>query len=422
MTRLEHISQLLDAKVYSAEGKLMGKVAEVVASPDERFPRLQALQLRLNGNGVRWLPIEFCDLAPGEVRLRLSLEESIPYYPSEQSIWLRRDVMDKQIVDVEEHRVVRVNDLWLARKGDKLGVVGVEADFRSLSRRLGIEGAIKRIASALRLRLPARIIPWDDVERLQPAGGGIKLRVPYTKIARLHPADIADIVEQLDPAQRAEVIESLDVETAAEAISEADPEVQVAIIESLDSERASDLLEEMEPDEAADILQDLPDKRTEEILEQMEPDEAAEVKQLLEYDEETAGGLMTPEFVAISEHFTAEEAIQYLRELQPKAENVYYVYVADDEGRLTGVISLRDLIVAQPETPVSEFMARNVLSVDVHVNLEEVAQMLAKYNLLALPVVDSENRLLGTITIDDTISRVLPPERRRRLPSITKEE
>lgn len=413
MARLEHISQLLDAKVVDAEGQKLGRVSEVCATTDEKLPCLLALQI-ISGKELRWIGIEHVSLTPNLVKLRGNLTKIEQKLPTENDYFLRRDLLDKQIVDVHDHRVVRVNDVWLAPFNQTWGIVGVEADMRSLARRVGSESFVKWIARVFNLRISARIIPWNDVEQLSTTGGGIKLKVPYTKIARLHPADIADIVEQLDPADRTKVITSLDIETAADTISEAEPEVQASIIQNLDDEHGADILEEMEPDEAADILQDLSDERSEALLEEMEPEEADDVKQLLEYDEETAGGLMTTEFVSVTSHFTAEQTIEEIRLIHPKAETIYYIYVIDDDGKLLGVLSLRDLIVSAPTTPVTEFLVNEVISVEADEHEDEVAKIMGKYNLLALPVVDSKNKLIGIITVDDTVARLLPPERRRR--------
>ncbi|HEV2472944.1 MAG TPA: CBS domain-containing protein, partial [Chthonomonadales bacterium] len=323
------------------------------------------------------------------------------------------------IVDVQDYRVVRVSDVRLAQCGTDYCVVGVDASLRATLRRLGALGKPIELAARLVKRpLRANLIAWDDVQTLEPgtAGGRIRLKVSHDKIARLHPADIADIVEQLSPQQGAEVIESLDTEIAADAIAEAEPEVQVQIMQHLDNDVATDILEEMEPDEAADLLDDLPDERSDELLEQMEPEDAQDVKDLMAYDDDVAGGMMTTEYVAIGENLTCEQTIARLRELAPKAETIYYVYVVDEEERLVGVLSLRDLVISPPSTPIRDVMVHNVIHVYVEDHADQVAMTIGRYNLLAVPVVGEDERLQGIITVDDTLERLLPPERRRRLP------
>src|SRR5579884_2466548 len=406
---MKYLTQLLNKRVVSPSGETVGKIVDAIAALEERFPAVKAILVRTD-SGELCIPydaVEFDDDPDGpngpgdiigDIRLRMPLEAITPYTPQAEDLRLRRDVLDKQIVDVQGHRVVRVNDVRLAECGGRYCVVGIDAGLRAMLRQLGALGKpIEATARLLRRPLRSNLIAWDDVQTLEPstAGGSIRLKVSHDKIARLHPADIADIVEQLSPQQRAEVIEALDTETAADAIAEVEPEVQVEIMQHLDNETATDILEEMEPDEAADV------------------------RELMVYDDETAGGLMTTELVAIQAHLTCEETINRLRELAPKAETIYYVYVVDDDDRLMGVLSLRDLVIAPPETSVVDIMVRNVIHVYEDDHADQVAQIIGRYNLLAVPVLSKDERLLGIITVDDTIERLLPPERHRRLPVLT---
>jgi Mg2+ transporter MgtE len=289
---------------------------------------------------------------------------------------------------------------------------------RGLLRRLGIEKFAEKVGKVINRPPQSTIIAWADVETFEKEAGRLRLSVPLDELSKLHPADLAKIVNELDPAQRTEVFETLDLETAAQTLPEAHPDIQADIIESLNDERAADILEEMEPDEAADVLQDLSPDRRQDLLEEMEDEEAEDVKELLEYDEETAGGLMTNEFVSVTRQMTAQETIDLLRELEPDTETIYYVYVVDEDGGLVGVISLRDLIVARPDVKVEQFMVKNVISVRVDGTVEEIAKTMGDYNLLALPVVDEEGRLEGIITVDDALQRILPEDWRRRVPRV----
>lgn len=429
---MKYLTQLLGKRVLAPNGTYVGRVTDLVAELGGRLPTVRAVLIKREANeiAIPFSAITFQDdpagpqgsgRIQGDVYLRAPLEVIPPYHGDESNrLFLRRDVLDRQIVDIHDRRVVRVSDVRLAVCGSEYCVVGVDASFRALLRRLGfISVPIELLCRLLGHPLRSNLIAWDDVqtlERSQP-DGAIRLKVSHDKIARLHPADIADIVEQLSPQKGAEVIESLDTETAADTIAEAEPEVQVQIMQQLDNETATDILEEMEPDEAADVLGELPEERSDELLEQMEPEEARDVKELLAYDNDTAGGLMTTEFVAIKANLTCEQTIQYLRELTPKAETIYYIYVVDEENRLVGVLSLRDLVISPPETPISEIMVRNVIRVHAEDHADEVAQILGRYNLLAVPVVDEEERLLGIVTVDDTLERLLPPEKRPRLPT-----
>ncbi len=430
---MKYLTQILDKRLFSKDGVRIGKVVDAIASLEGRLPSLEALVVKLDGKQSEfYLPYDLVDFdddpdgpagsgnLQSDIRVTCDLSTITAYEARNDDLRLRRDVLDKQIVDVQDYRVVRVSDVRLAECGSHYCVVGVDASLRATLRRLGaISKPIELAAKLFHKPLRSNLIAWDDVQTLEPgsAGGRIRLKVPHDKIATLHPADIADIVEQMSPQQGAEVIESLDLETAAETISEAQPATQVSIMQQLDEEMAADILEEMEPDDAADLLDDLPDSVSDELLDTMQPEDAEEVKGLMNYDEDTAGGLMTSEVVTMPEHLTCQQTIDRLREIAPKAELIYYVYVVDDEERLKGVISLRDLVISIPDRPIREIMVQSVIHVYVEDHADQVAQIIGRYNLLAVPVVDEEEKLLGMITVDDTLERLLPPERRRRLPT-----
>jgi magnesium transporter len=314
--------------------------------------------------------------------------------------------------------VVRVNDLRLDEAGGVLRLVAVDVGGTGLLRRLGVDGPFRTLARNLRLAVPEKYIDWEDVDPVETSVASIKLRVPHQGLAELHPADLATIIDQLAPRDRAGVLASLDDEAAADAIEEMEPDTQVEVLEDLEPARAADILEEMSPDDAADLVADLSESARDEILALMERDEAAEVRELLGYPEDTAGGIMTTEFVSVPETLTAAETIDRLRELEPDAETIYYVYVTDDDGRLVGVLSLRDLIVARPDTPISEVMIREPVAVGVLADQDEVAEVVAHYNLLAVPVVDDDGRLAGIVTVDDAIDTVLPTAWKKRLPRL----
>ena len=418
---INYLTQLLGKPVLDPDGKKVGKVQDAIATQGGRLPTLTALFIK-TGDAEGWYSVEGADVKDDGVFLRTPLKEQRPYVPKHGDLRLERDILDKQIVDVHDYRVVRVNDVRLAPCGDHYCVVGADASFRAMVRRLGVGAPIESLAKLIKRPLHSNLIAWYDVETLEPgaAGGGrIKLKVPHEKIARLHPADIADIVEQLDPQQQAEIIEALDLETAADVIEEMEDEEAAEVMGRLEHERAADILEEMDPDEAADVLDDLSDAHAEELLEHMEPEEAADVKELLAYGEETAGGLMTPEFIAIQEDLTAEQTIQRLRELSPKAETISYIYVVDADERLRGVLSLRDLIVANPTIPISEVMVKNVRYAHTNDHADDIAHIISRYNLLALQMDDEMQILQGIITVDDMMERLVPSEKRRRLPQFT---
>jgi magnesium transporter len=294
----------------------------------------------------------------------------------------------------------------------------VDVGAAGLLRRLGLEGPWRTLARNLRLPVPERYIDWEDVDPLESTIAGVRLRVPHAKLAQLHPSDLASIIDQLTPRDRAGVLAALDDESVADAMEEMEPDTQVDVLEDLAPERAADILEEMSPDDAADLVADLDQDTRDEILSLMEKDEVEDVRELLGYPEDSAGGIMTTEFIAVAEHLTAAEAIDRLRELEPDAETIYYVYVTDDDGRLVGVLSLRDLIVAAPAVTIGSVMIREPVAVYVLAGQEEVAEVVAHYNLLAVPVVDDQERLMGIVTVDDAIDTVIPTAWKKRLPRV----
>ena len=409
---MPYLSDIQHRRVIEPSGNEVGKLADVAVVPQGQFPAAQwaILSTPAGEKVVRW-----SELAPeiGHFRLRNRLETTPTATLPSEALRLARDLLDKQIVDTHGAKVVRVNDLQLSEVEGQLRLVGADVGLRGLLRRVGAESVAERIAGLAGRRLPRGIIPWHLVEPLEakdePAKtAAVRLTIPHAKLALLHPADIADVVEEMTADERVAVFQQLDIETAAEALQEVEPEVQAAIVSDLPEERAADILEEMDPDEATDLLQDLPEERREELVELMEKEEAKDVAELLSYPENSAGGIMTKDFFALSGELTAANAIDELRAKKPDPELTYYLYVVGDEGRLEGVLSLRDLVVAAPDTKVKEVMDPHVLLVQAETPREEVAALIAKYDLLALPVVDARRTLIGTVTIDDVVELMLP--------------
>jgi CBS domain-containing protein len=413
-----YLSQAIGRPVLDAQGEAIGKVADLIVAVGHRYPPVTGLVIR-TGRREIFLPwTSVAALDEGGARRQTQTIDIGRFQQRPEEIRLRRDLLDKQIVDIDGRKVVRVNDLRLDEIEGLLHVVAVDVGASGLLRRLGIEGPWRVLARNLRLPLPERYIDWEDVDPVETSVASVKLRVPHAGLAELHPADLASIIDQLAPRDRAGVLASLDDEAAADAIEEMEPETQVEVLEDLAPARAADILEEMSPDDAADLVADLSDEARAEILALMEHDEAAEVRELLGYPEESAGGIMTPEFVAVPATLTASQTIDRLRELEPDAETIYYVYVTDEEGRLVGVLSLRDLIVAPPDTRIAEVMIPEPVAVGVLADQDEVAQVVARYNLLAVPVVDVDGRLAGIVTVDDAMDSILPTAWKKRLPRL----
>jgi len=413
-----YLSQVIGRPVRDRQDEPIGKVADLIVAVGEPYPPVTGLVVQTEGRRifVPWSSVASLDESGARLRTRTIDIDKFKQRPDE--ILLRQNLLDKQIVDIDGRKVVRVNDLRLDEVADVLRLVAVDVGGAGLLRRLGVDGPFRTLARNLRLAVPERYIDWEDVDPVETSIASIKLRVPHQGLAELHPADLATIIDQLAPRDRAGVLASLDDEAAADAIEEMEPDTQVEVLEDLEPARAADILEEMSPDDAADLVADLSESARDEILALMEREEAAEVRELLGYPEDTAGGIMTTEFVAVPATLTAAETIDRLRELEPDAETIYYVYVTDDEGRLVGVLSLRDLIVAPPDTAISDVMIREPVAVGALADQDEVAEVVAHYNLLAVPVVDDDGRLAGIVTVDDAIDTVLPTAWKKRLPRL----
>ena len=313
--------------------------------------------------------------------------------------------------------MVRVNDLEIARVNQQYFVANVDIGYLGIFRRLGLSKAADKYRKRFRGKKSTSIISWDDMELL-PGGQPMRLKVSSDKIAELHPADLAEILSDLNRTESNKFLEALDVKTVADALEEVEPDFQASLVESMPDEKVADILEEMAPDEAADLLAELPEDRSDQLLKLMEHEDAEDVRKLLTYPEDTAGGIMTTEYVDIDPDLTAEQAIAVLRENAEEAETIFYVYVTDADNHLLGVFSLSDLVLAKPGTPVKEFMHGRLVSVLLEASQEEVAQVIAKYNLLAVPVVDEQGRLHGIVTADDALDKIIPTKWKKRLPRL----
>jgi CBS domain-containing protein/sporulation protein YlmC with PRC-barrel domain len=403
------LSRILGAPVYDSSGHVAGHVREVALSPQDDPNRVSEFIVK-TPEGDRLLPARHVYAVLGTtVRANSTAEEWPPLVSSEGMLLLERDLLDQQIIDVSGRKVVRVNDVDLqpeAVNGSiKLKIGRVDIGLRGAVRRLLKGLAPGSAIEALASRIPEKVIPWSAVDLIEtdPARR-VRLKLEYERLSKLHPADIADILEELAPAEREAVFGSLDDEVAAEALEEIDPRMQVELMRSIESNKAADIVEEMDPDAAADLLGDLPEETSEEILEEMEPEEREEVSELLEYQENTAAGRMTTEFLALSPDATVGDAIDKLREFEGEAESISTIYLIANDETLIGAVPLVSLVLAPAGTKLSMLAPDHVVSCAAGCSEKEVAELFDKYNLLTLPVVDEQQHLTGIITADDVIS------------------
>lgn len=411
------LSDLIGNPVTDLDGVRVGTLVDLVANIRGEMPHpvVVAVVVREKGND---LVIPYSDvvvlLAPA-VPLNVRRSEINVYLPGDEDIYMAQDVLDKQIIDTDDVRVVRVNDVELLRVNGSVVASNVDISTLGILRRIGLAKVAQRAMELLHREIPRSFISWDDVDLLSREQL-MRLRVPGEKIANLHPADLANILGEMNRSQTSQFLATLDIEQLADTLEEVEEDFQVSLVENMSDEKVADVLEEMSPDEAADLLAELPEERSKKLIELMEDEEAEDVRRLLAFPEESAGGIMTTDYVAIRPGLTAEQAIQVLRETASDAETIFYVYVTDSEEHLLGVFSLSDLILAQPDTPVDEFMHTRVVAVHPLDDQDHVAQMISRYNLLAVPVVDDKNILQGIVTSDDALDKIIPTVWKKRLP------
>ena len=401
-----YLSQMLGKPVVDANDEVLGKISDLAISTGEVFPRITSLAFKGPANTplmISWR--KFVQEFDGDkVILSVAAPDVRFSYLQPDEILLSRDLMGKQIVDTQGLKVVRVNDIKLSNSRNQLRLLGAEVGIRGILRGLSpwIEKAALGISKLFRHEIEENIIAWNYMDLLETDLSQVKLSVTHKRLHELHPADVADILEQLDPQQRAFVFQHLDDAQAAETISELEDEYQAGVLDEMSDNRASSLLAQMDPDDAADIIGDLPYEKAETLFRLMGVSESRDIRRLLGYRDKTAGGIMTTEFVSVPEGTLVGDAIEKLRSLPEDYEPVQYVYTVNDDGKLTGVVEMRDLILSNNNTSVSDIAHRDLFTVTPDVDQEEVANDISRYAILAMPVVDEEDgKLLGIVTFDD---------------------
>ncbi|MCS6952184.1 MAG: CBS domain-containing protein [Bryobacterales bacterium] len=402
-----YLTELVGLKVFDLKGRRIGRIKDAALVPLIDPVRVDRY---LVGGGWAWLTIRHDQVRSISLDgLYLRDELLTPYHDDEYMLRLVRDLLDQQIIDVQGRKVVRVTDVTLLISQeaghDVLRIWEVDIGLRSMLRRL-LQGVLPpRWIRRIQAPIAPRSIPWQFCNIVEPdPQRRLRLNISHELLAQMHPADLADIVEELSPEDREAIFETLDSEVAAEALSEVQPEIQAQILESLEAEKAAEIIEEMAPDEAADVLAELEEETSEEILEEMEAEPKSEVQELLEFPDDTAGGLMTTEYVAVPEQGAVADALTALKGNEELLESLNALFLIDAEGRLSGVVPLARLFIASPQTPLRAIAVAPAAQVSVRERQDRVTELFDKYNLLTLPVLDEEGRLAGVITADDVIS------------------
>ena len=389
------VSELIGKFIVDRSGKKLGKVRDVWVDPQNPFPVVRGLKIRHEGE-LKVIPWQDIYMLSRRVVALGVITSDVHFEKASENHFYTSKILDRQIVDMNGAKLVRVNDIKLAGDSKGVHIVSIDVSLVGMLRRLLPRGWV-RIQTSTRWLQP-HFITWDMVQSLTSDGENLALRVSADKLSKMHPADLADIMENISHKERLELFCCLDPETAANTLAEVDLDMQVSILRQMDKERAADILEEMEQDEAVDLLYEMGEDDSDQLLSLMEDEAASDLRELLEYDEGTAGSLMTTDFLVFSEELTADEVIQRLRELAPEADYIYYLYVVDSGGSLKGVVSLRELIVASSESKIRDLMHTKVISVPEEEDEKQIWRLFSKYGLMALPVIDEAGKVIGIIT------------------------
>jgi magnesium transporter len=405
--QLLFLTELLGLKVYDLKGRKIGVIKDAALVPLIDPVRIDRY---LVGGGWTWLTVRHDQIRSISLDgIHLRDEILTPYHSDEYMLRMARDLLDQQIIDAQGHKVVRVNDVTFEIRqdngGDVLWILEVDIGIRSIFRRL-LQGVLPpRWVRSIQVGISPHSIRWEFCNILEPdPQRRLRLNISNRLLEGMHPADLADIVEDLSPQDREAIFENIDSEVAADALSEVDPDIQASILESLETETAADIVEEMAPDEAADVLAELEEETSEGILEEMEHEPKSEVRELLEFEEDTAGGMMNTEYVALKDDATVADALEALKKNEELLENLNTLFLVDAQDRLKGTVPLARLFMHEGATPLLSLASETLINVPVQEHQDRVTELFDKYNLLALPVVDDEHRLAGVITADDIIS------------------
>jgi magnesium transporter len=396
----------------------IGKVADfLVGKPDVVFPQVDGLVIKTT-QGLRFAPIETVAEVNRDGAVALTMAPKDPAPPEAEELYLVADLLDKQIVDVDGRKVVRINDIEVANANGRLRVVAADVGIAGLLRRLGLRSFGRRWTSHVG-NVPRSMIAWDSVAPIRDVNPShVRLSVKENRLARMHPSELAEIIGELSAPEAAKVVKQLDDETAADAFEHLDPDTRKTLIDDIGTERAADIIEEMDADDAADLLADLSEERQAQLLAEMDAYTAGELRNLVRYPEDTAGGMMTTDYVWIYPHRTTEATIRKIREIAPASQFIYYLYVLDKSDRLLGTVSLRTLLLALPTAFIERIMDTDLVTVAPDTPAVDVASTIAKYDLLALPVVDETGMMLGIVTVDDAIDAIMPDDVAKKLPRI----
>lgn len=410
------LSQVIGARLYNADGDRIGKIRDFLISPglrpvntdDSQRPMVVGIKTIINGE-VKYIDFKHVEVSRIGNRYIFACKEVkiINDDLLKESLLLSKNILDKQIVDINGRKLVRVNDIRLVTIDSGTYAIAVDVGVGGLLRRIGISGVVNKFLGLIRKSLQTHFILWDDVATFDHSNYNIKLARSSSKLDMLHPSDLADIIEEMGRDTRTRVFESLDEEKAADVLEEMEPYAQAQIIDSLPIAKVADVLEKMPADEVADLLDSLEEDKAELLLNEMEKESSEEVRELLEYTKNEVGSLMTTDFISFHETMTVEETLSRLRKDKPEQDVIYTLFVTNKDEKLVATVSLRNLVVSDPHMPLKKIMDHNPIFVFDDDKIDSLAEIISKYNLLAIPVTDRKRKLEGMVVIDDIVEDLL---------------
>lgn len=411
-----YLSQVTGCKIYDLNGKRLGKVIDVIVNTaqhghphEEAFrPVIVGIKTKIKGE-IQYLNFEFIKIENNKNSFSFICNQAVqlPESTIENCLPLVKNILDRQIVDINGRKLVRVNDIRLVSIDPDIYAIAVDISTEGLLRRLGVANPVNKLLKLFKLNLPSQFILWDNVEAFDTSNFNIKLSQSSSKLQLLHPSDLADIIEEMGSLSRRKFFESLDEEKAADVLEEMEPYAQAQIIESLSISKAADVLEKMPADEVADLMDELGDEKVELLLNEMEKESSEEVRELLEYEDKEVGSLMTTDYLSFRETMTVDETLNELRLQKPEADMIYSLFITDNDEKLIATVSLRELVISLPTMTLAEIMNKQFISVQDEDKIDRLASIILKYDLLAIPVTDDQNTLMGMIVIDDIIEDLM---------------
>jgi len=411
------LSQILNQKVYDEFDDDIGKLFDIYVSTDQGYPRVIGYKIK-KGSEIFNYEFRKIEICKEDKKIRVRVRGVKDIIPRKFSYLLSKHLLNKQIVDVNGKKVVKVNDLTMNKVAGEIRVVAVESGIIAVTRRYKLDGIIRAFYNILGKKPRDNSITWESVQSLEMVDHSLKLTKPYGKLTKLHPADLADILEGLDTEARNKIFESLDKDLAAHTLEELQPEIQADILSTINNIFAQEILDEMPNDEIADILDEMKEVDAEKILINLKKDDEEEIRNLMDYEEEVVGSIMNKDFISFKFNITASETIEILRELQPEDEVIHYIYIVDEDEKLQGVISLRNLVLSPPVQKLKDIMDDTVIKIKDCQDIEEAIELALKYDLISIPVVDTEDKLCGIVIMNDIIEELLSPRWKRKLKKI----